>query len=95
MTAFETRIDALRRRFVAQAVADAARIEERAIVNDWNDIRQLSHGLAGRAGMFGFAPLSNDAGELERAIEQGADVEQLRRRAHGLINALRDLAQRG
>ncbi len=67
MTEFEEKLEALRARFVQRAAVDAEAIVERAAAGDWAAVRDVSHGLAGRAGMFGFAALS-DAGLSPQGI---------------------------
>jgi len=84
MIELEARLQALRRRFIEQAAADAAAIERHASAEEWAAIREVSHGLAGRAGMFGFPLITDAARTLEEAVE--ADVDP--RRLHDLAAAL-------
>jgi HPt (histidine-containing phosphotransfer) domain-containing protein len=71
MTPFDERMQALRQRFIGQAVIDADSIERSAASAAWPAVRDLSHGISGRAGMFGFSALSESARVLEAAIENG------------------------
>lgn len=71
-------MQALRQRFVSQALADADEIAKRAAISEWRAVRDLSHGISGRAGMFGFHTLSEAAGDLEEALD-GEEEEQDRR----------------
>jgi HPt (histidine-containing phosphotransfer) domain-containing protein len=91
MTPFEERLQSLRARFIAQASAEAGEIELRAAAMAWNGVRDISHGLVGRAGMFGFAGLSETAGKVEAAIEGGATAERMQFLTRELISQLREL----
>lgn len=89
MSDFAKRMHALRQRFVGEAAGEAAAIENHAAVEAWSEVRDLSHRLAGRAGMFGFPELSDLARELEEAIEAGVPRSELQRLASGLARRLR------
>jgi HPt (histidine-containing phosphotransfer) domain-containing protein len=92
MTAFEERMQALRARFVGQACAEADHIEEYARRGDWRGVRDLAHGIAGRAGMFGFSTLSEEACVLENAIDRGEASARLAELSAALTSGLRHLA---
>ena len=92
MTEFEARMAALRGHFIERALVDAAAIEAHTAAGAWQEVRDLSHGIVGRAGMFGFPELSDDARELERAVERGEDTPHLLMLAAGLTARLRSLA---
>ncbi|AQR72843.1 Hpt domain-containing protein [Sphingomonas sp. LM7] len=91
MTEFDARLQAFRRRFIEQAVIDADEIERCATQGDWHAVRDRSHGLVGRAGMFGYVALSDTAKILEQAIEDGEAGEPLQPLAATLVSQLRDL----
>ena len=93
MTRFDERMAALRGDFIDRASADASTIEGHAAAGEWPKIRDLSHGIVGRAGIFGFPEISDDARELERAVECGAPEPHLSTLAKGLIRGLRSLAR--
>jgi HPt (histidine-containing phosphotransfer) domain-containing protein len=90
MSDFDDRFARLRTRFAAQAQQEAAEIERLAAQGDWRGIRDLAHGLAGRAGMFGQGAIGNLAREVEETIDAGgAPGDQ----AADLTARLRTLAQ--
>lgn len=82
---------ALRRRFLEQAIADADAIERHAAADAWLAVRDLSHGIAGRAGMFGFASLTDDARCLEESIDAGAGKRRLHEMTTALVSTLRSI----
>lgn len=82
-------MQALRRRFTDQVAEEAAAIERHAAAGEWTDVRDLSHRLAGRAGMFGFSGLTDCARTLEEAVDAGAPSDQLRDFATELVGRLR------
>lgn len=91
MSGFEERMQALRQRFIGQAIDDAADIERHASDRAWPAVRDSSHGIVGRAGMFGFPALSDTARELEEAIERGDATDRLDALTDTLVADLRDL----
>ena len=90
MSDFDARLERLRARFADQARQEAAEIERLAERGEWRGIRDLAHGLAGRAGMFGHGALGETARELEEAIEGGGEPSRL---AADLAAQLRSLDQ--
>lgn len=92
MTDFSQRMAALRQRFVHQAGAEAAEIESGAAAQTWSAVRDLSHRVAGRAGMFGFPEITDLARALEEAVEGRASVTELENLASDLVRRLRSLA---
>lgn len=92
MTAFDERLRALRQRFVEKAAVDATEIEDRAAAMAWDAVRDLSHGMVGRAGMFGFPALTDAAQMLERAIDEGRAPDQIQLLAKSLVSRLRELS---
>ena len=73
MTDFAGRMGALRERFVASAAGEADTLAEAGASGRWSEVRAIAHGLAGRAGMFGFPEVGAAALALEEGIEAGAD----------------------
>jgi len=92
MTPFEERLQSLRARFIAQAATEADAIEWHATALAWHEVRDISHGLVGRAGMFGFAALSETAGKVEAAIERGGTAERMQCLTQELVSRLRELS---
>lgn len=84
---------ALRLRFVTQARGEAERIAQHVREGAWDDVRNICHGLAGRAAMFGFGPLGEVARQIEEAIETGDDMAGLRGRVAVLLDAMARLPQ--
>ncbi|PXA91953.1 hypothetical protein DMC47_24470 [Nostoc sp. 3335mG] len=93
MTDFEERLGAIRLRFIEQAGLDADAIRANVDAAAWKAVRDLSHGIAGRAGMFGFDALTDTARQLERAIDASEPDARLRQLAEVLIADLRGLAR--
>jgi HPt (histidine-containing phosphotransfer) domain-containing protein len=92
MSEFDAQLAALRLRFVEQASADAREIERHAAALAWPAVRDLSHGIAGRAGMFGFSALTDAARKVEEAIDKGASSDRLGSLAGALVSDLRGLS---
>ena len=90
MSDFYDRFARLRARFAAQAQQEAAEIERLAAEGEWSGIRDLAHGLAGRAGMFGHGALGDVAREVEEAIDGGGQPGEM---AAELAARLRGLDQ--
>ena len=84
-------MQALRQRFIGEAEGEAAALEAQAAAQAWIEVRDLSHRVAGRAGMFGFPDLTDLARELEEAVDAGVPGPDLQRLASGLAFCLRAL----
>lgn len=69
MSDFDTRFAALQQRFKDLAKLQLAELETALAGQNWLTIRDVSHSLSGRAGMFGFAELGEIAQALEEAID--------------------------
>lgn len=93
MTEFDQRMMALRARFVARATEEAGRIEAHLASGAWGDLRDVCHGLAGRAGMFGFPAVGEAARAVEEAIDAEAVPERIRPLAEALLIGLREMPQ--
>lgn len=78
----------LRDRFVSAAGGQAEALEHCLAAGDLAEVRRIAHGLAGRAGMFGFDRI----GELALVADE-ADNAVLPERAAILIATLRALIQ--
>jgi HPt (histidine-containing phosphotransfer) domain-containing protein len=84
----EERMAALRARFATAAPAEAAELEYALEAGDADAMRRIAHGLAGRAGMFGFAAL----GAAALRADEASDA-QLPKAARALLMALREVDQ--
>jgi HPt (histidine-containing phosphotransfer) domain-containing protein len=84
----EERMAALRARFAAAAPGEAEQLERALEAGDAEAMRRIAHGLAGRAGMFGFDALGATA---LRADE--AKYAELPEAARALLTGLRELDQ--
>ena len=62
---------ALRARFAERALADADALSEALETGPGDDIESRVHGLAGSAGVFGFADISRAAGEIDALFARG------------------------
>ncbi|MBO9624300.1 MAG: Hpt domain-containing protein [Sphingomonas sp.] len=77
MTDFHERMKSFHARFLARAAEDRAAIEAAWTTGDDAALRRLCHGLAGNAGMFGFAELGAAAQKIEETVDEGAPREAL------------------
>lgn len=77
MAELDDRMAALRDRFIAQTAKDVERLRAGIAAGERLDVRDICHGLAGRAGMFGFPELGDAARALEEAIDRGDAPEAL------------------
>nr|WP_076743526.1 Hpt domain-containing protein [Sphingomonas jeddahensis] len=92
MTRFEDRLAILQERFVMRAAEEARQVETHLAAGEWSELRALCHGLAGRAGMFGFFELGAIALRVEQVIEADATPELIRLSGSELLAQLRDVA---
>ena len=74
MTAPEDRLAALRDRFLARAADDLASLAEA----DEAAARHIAHRLAGTAGTFGFAEISEAAIQVDECVSGAAEMARLR-----------------
>lgn len=70
MAEIDARLAAIAERFAAQAGETAKEIGAALEREDWSELARLSHSLAGRAGMFGYAAI----GEAARRVEEAGDA---------------------
>lgn len=73
MDNFDDRMAVLRGRFIERTAIDVERMRAGIVANEWLEVRDICHGLAGRAGMFGFAVF----GETARALEESIDRDEV------------------
>lgn len=78
----------LRERFHARANTDRAAILMALDAGDRAALLRLAHGLAGVAGIFGYADVSAKAAAVEEAVEVGETGDALMRKGVALIAAL-------
>ena len=90
MSDFDERFAGLKARFAARAGQEADMLEALSAANDWSGIRDIAHGLSGRAGMFGYGGLGDVARAVEEAIDDGAEPRET---LASLIARLRRLDQ--
>ena len=90
---FDQRMAQLRERFVARAQDERAQLIAAIATMERSEIRRLSHGLSGSAGVFGYPEIGHDAQALEEAVDGGADDDELRRLSAKLIDRM-EAAQR-
>lgn len=71
---------ALKVAFLERAAREAEALEQALAVRDMAAVETLAHGLAGAAGMFGFAAISRDAFAVDGVFAAGAlpDDNQVR-----------------
>lgn len=93
MAKFDDRMAALRGRFITQTANDVERLRAGIAAREWFDVRDICHGLAGRAGMFGFPELGDAARALEESIDRGDAPESLDRLTDQLLAEAEQLAQ--
>jgi HPt (histidine-containing phosphotransfer) domain-containing protein len=78
MADFATRMAMLRARFLAQLAQELPAIAAHAEADRWDEVQQLCHGIAGRAGMFGFTALGDAARDVDEAIDAGRGARSVR-----------------
>jgi len=83
----------LRVRFVKRAREEVDGIEAQLAAREWMALRGTSHGLSGRAGMFGFPEVGEAAQALEEAIDTGAPQEEIVALGVTLLALMRELPQ--
>ena len=86
MSAMDDRMAALRTRFRTGLVQEAEQLEDRLSAGDLQAARRIVHGMAGRAGMFGFPELGAMALQADEAED-----DRLPELGLALIGAIRQL----
>lgn len=89
MTEFNNQIAALRRRFLDRTEGDLVTLVAAVERGDFEQIRSISHRIAGIAGVFGFPELGAKARFIEDALELGAPEEIMRPLYASLLCAIR------
>ncbi len=82
------KMQAFRTRFLARARADRIEIVAAAQAEDRGRLRGLAHGLAGNAGLFGFAEIGEAARRLEDRLIDGAGEDELQAETRNLLDRL-------
>lgn len=77
MTDFDTRMEMLRGQFRARLTADRAALAVALSTGARDALRRAAHGLAGAAGVFGFAEIGESAQRVEQAVDEDADSAAL------------------
>lgn len=77
MSPLDAHLSALSARFGQRAAADRAALAQALAVGDSIAVRDISHKLAGLAGMLGHPEVTNAALALEAAAEEGRDLKSL------------------
>ena len=67
---FEDRMAGLRLRFIDRAARDRGAVEAALAQEDRSSLRHLAHGLAGTAGIFGFAAIGQAAQQVEDLLDE-------------------------
>ena len=93
MSGFEDKMVQLRARFVIRAGEERAQLAAALEIMDRAEMRRLSHGLSGSAGIFGFPAIGLDAQAVEEAVDEGADDEAVRGLCTVLIERLGGVGQ--
>ena len=93
MSDFDVRMAQLQGRFVARAAEAAAAVEQYLAEQAWPELRSLCHGLAGRAGMFGYSDLGALALRLEETIENQGGAEAIGVLGGQLVGELKGIRQ--
>jgi HPt (histidine-containing phosphotransfer) domain-containing protein len=88
MNGFDQRLADLRRRFLERTRKERMQLASACQTIDREELRRVSHGLAGSAGIFGFADLGRSAQTLEEAIYRDAGNGEIRALAEELIALL-------
>ena len=87
MTALDAHLAALSARFGQRAAADRAALAQALAAGDFIAVRDISHKLAGLAGMLGHPEVTDAALALEMAAEEGRDLESPAAVLDGMLEA--------
>lgn len=69
-------LEALRRRFVERARADADVLEQALLQGERSEMERVVHGFAGAAGLFGYRALSEKAVALDAQFARRDPLDQ-------------------
>lgn len=97
---FAQRLETLKRQFVAGLPTRVAALRQALTGSEPADVRAASlrescHKLAGTAGSYGYAEVTERAREIEIALLEGADVSGVTPRAEALVRLLEGIAAEG
>jgi len=87
----DARLAAIAERFAAQAGETAGEIGAALEREDWSELARLSHSLAGRAGMFGYAAIGEAAWRVEEAVDAGLSGGAIASLTHDLLVKMAEL----
>ncbi|RYD45528.1 MAG: hypothetical protein EOP63_00755 [Sphingomonadales bacterium] len=91
MAEIDARLAAIAERFAAQAGETAEEISAALEREDWSELARLSHSLAGRAGMFGYAAIGEAARRVEEARDAGLSGDMIARLTRDLLVKMAEL----
>lgn len=94
MNDFDAKMEALRTRFIVRAHRDRVSLNAALAARDYATLRNVAHGLAGMAGMFGYDALGAAASTLEESVEINsgpAGTSGIEDAAHALLILLDQL----
>ena len=91
MAEIDARLAAIAERFAAQAGQTAAEIATALDREDWSELARLSHSLAGRAGMFGYAAIGEAARRVEEAVDARLSTDTIASLAQDLLVRMAEL----
>ena len=88
MSDAEAQTQKLRQRFHERAASDRSAIISALEAGDRSRLLHLAHGLAGVAGIFGYADIGGHASALEEALDAGVGDVAVKEFGQALIEAL-------
>jgi HPt (histidine-containing phosphotransfer) domain-containing protein len=91
MAEIDARLAAIAERFAAQAGETAADIGAALDRENWSELAQLGHSLAGRAGMFGYGAIGEAARAVEEAVNAGLSNEMIAGLTQDLLRRMAEL----
>ncbi len=77
------------REFAAELPGRAESLENLLRDGELEELQRLAHQLKGAGGGYGFAPVTEVAASLEKALKEGADESVLKNHAAALCETLR------
>ena len=88
MSDAEAQMQKMRQRFHERAASDRSAIISALEAGDRSRLLHLAHGLAGVAGIFGYADIGGHASALEEALDAGVGDAAVKEFGQALIEAL-------
>ena len=92
MGGFDSRLQEVRKRFIARCGDRADQIEAALSANRREEIGNIAHDIAGTGGIFGFDELSIEARSLDHLAKSEAPYENA---ARSMVLRLREIAAAG